>query len=63
MALPNQKRSVSRQKRRKYQFRLSKQSLQRCAHCKKMIMSHKVCAHCGYYNGKEIIKIKEKGRK
>jgi len=56
MALPTQKRSKSRQKRRQYQYRLKKIYLSICPKCKKPKQSHQTCPFCGTYMGKEIIK-------
>ena len=56
MALPTQKRSKSRQKRRQYQYRLKKIYLSVCPKCKKPKQSHKICPFCGTYMDKEIIK-------
>ncbi|MBQ2720134.1 MAG: 50S ribosomal protein L32, partial [Clostridia bacterium] len=27
--------------------------------CGEYHLSHRVCGHCGYYNGKEVIKMEE----
>ncbi len=63
MALPTQKRSKSRQKRRQYQYRLKKMHLSVCPKCQKPKPSHQVCPFCGTYMGKEIIKLKAEKRK
>ena len=56
MALPTQKRSKSRQKRKQYQYRLKKIFLSICAKCQKLKPSHQACPFCGTYAGREIIK-------
>ncbi len=58
MALPTQKRSKSRQKRKQYQYRLKKIYLSVCPKCKKPKLSHQICPFCGTYMDKEIIKPK-----
>ncbi|MCD6442224.1 50S ribosomal protein L32 [bacterium] len=64
MALPTQKRSKSRQKRKQYQYRLKKIYLSICPKCQKPKLSHQVCLFCGTYMGKEIAQIKiDKKRK
>ncbi|NLJ39341.1 MAG: 50S ribosomal protein L32, partial [Candidatus Atribacteria bacterium] len=30
-----------------------------CSHCHALRLSHRVCPACGYYDGKQVIKIKE----
>jgi large subunit ribosomal protein L32 len=56
MALPTQKRSKSRKKRRQYQFRLSKIQISSCPKCKKPVLPHRICPFCGYYASKEKVK-------
>jgi large subunit ribosomal protein L32 len=29
-----------------------------CSHCHELKLPHRVCPHCGYYNGKQILVIK-----
>lgn len=31
-----------------------------CAHCHALILPHRVCPACGYYGGKEVLKVEEK---
>jgi len=63
MALPTQKRSKSRQKRKQYQYRLKKIFLSICAKCQKLKPSHQACPFCGTYAGREIIKSDAEKRK
>ena len=32
----------------------------KCSHCGAMIQPHTVCQECGYYNGKQVLKVKTK---
>ena len=32
----------------------------KCPRCGKMKLSHRVCKHCGYYDGQQVITIEEK---
>jgi large subunit ribosomal protein L32 len=53
------KRKISkarRDKRRASVWKLTIPSYVKCSHCGQLIMPHKVCMHCGYYKGQEIIK-------
>jgi len=59
MALPTQKRSRSRQKRREYQHRLKKINLTTCPQCKKQTLPHRACIHCGNYKGKTVINLEK----
>ncbi|HMY80823.1 MAG TPA: 50S ribosomal protein L32 [Candidatus Absconditabacterales bacterium] len=33
-----------------------------CSNCKAPVYSHRVCASCGYYNGKQVLTIKVKSK-
>ena len=33
-----------------------------CTHCHELVMQHRVCPNCGYYNGKEAIAQKTKAK-
>jgi large subunit ribosomal protein L32 len=38
-------------------------SLSACPQCKKPRLPHRVCPHCGYYNGKPVVITEEKVEK
>jgi large subunit ribosomal protein L32 len=43
--------------------RLSEQYMQtKCTNCAKYKLAHRVCPHCGFYKGKQIITIKTGGK-
>lgn len=66
MALPKRKHSKARRdKRRSANSRVFAASLSICPHCRKARLPHRVCPHCGYYNGKPVIilEVKEKKKK
>lgn len=57
MAVPKRKTSKARRdKRRSSVWKLSAPSLVKCSHCGDYTVPHKVCANCGFYDGKEVIK-------
>lgn len=39
--------------------RLRAPAITECPHCHEPKLPHRACPHCGYYNGMEIIEIKE----
>ncbi|HRX63786.1 MAG TPA: 50S ribosomal protein L32 [Candidatus Absconditabacterales bacterium] len=39
-----------------------KYSTSKCNNCGKTKLSHRVCPHCGYYKGKQVITIKSKSK-
>ena len=64
MALPKRKHSKSRRdKRRSMNSKLYAANLSVCSQCKKPIMPHRVCMHCGYYKGKPVVIIETKADK
>jgi large subunit ribosomal protein L32 len=58
MALPTQKRTKSSKRIRTSTFALKKQKLINCSQCKKAVIPHHACLNCGYYNNREVLKIK-----
>lgn len=37
-------------------MKLPKSSLSGCPQCKRPKLPHRVCIHCGFYKGREIVK-------
>jgi large subunit ribosomal protein L32 len=58
MGLPAKKRTKSSKRRRASHFALKHRALTVCSHCRKAILPHRVCPHCGYYRGRQVIKLK-----
>jgi len=64
MPLPKRRRSKSRQARKRIKCRLTAPNLIPCPECGRKKLPHRVCEHCGFYKGKEVIHIeKEKKEK
>ena len=60
--MPNPKRRHSksrRNKRRSHDF-LTVRSTSNCPDCHEARLPHRVCPHCGYYRGREVIETGEK---
>jgi large subunit ribosomal protein L32 len=60
MGLPSQKRTKSSKKRRASHFALGLKSANKCSKCQAPILTHHVCKNCGFYKGREVLKIKSK---
>jgi large subunit ribosomal protein L32 len=60
MGLPGHRRTSGDKRRRAAHFALKPTSFTVCSYCKKHIISHHVCANCGYYRGRQVIKLKTK---
>ncbi len=58
MAVPARKTSKARKnKRRSSVWKLSTPNLVECPNCHNLMKSHRVCASCGFYKGKEVIDV------
>jgi len=58
MGLPSKKRTKSSKRRRAAHFALKTINLNQCPKCQKPIRPHRACRFCGFYKGREVIKIK-----
>ena len=58
MAVPKRKGSKARRdKRRSSVWKLDAPALSKCTQCGELKMPHRVCPVCGYYKGKEVVKV------
>ena len=55
MALPKEKVSKARGRSRRANWKLNAPTLVECTQCHQLKLAHRVCKHCGYYDGKQII--------
>jgi large subunit ribosomal protein L32 len=60
MALPKRRKSHARVRTRQQQWRAEKITTTTCPHCSAVIVPHRVCTHCGYYNGRQILEIRNR---
>jgi len=63
MATPMHHTSKQKKNSRRSHDALKAKSLVVCPNCGKEIQPHKVCPHCGYYDGKKVKEIKVKEEK
>ncbi len=56
---PKRKISSGRRDRRRSHDALTPNTLVQCSNCNEMRLMHKVCPSCGYYKGREVIKIQK----
>ena len=61
MPLPKRRHSRERGRKRRTGWKLTAPTVLECAHCHEPKLPHRVCPHCGYYAGKEVVFI-EKSR-
>lgn len=63
MAVQKSKTSKQRTNTRYSQWKLETPNLVECPQCHELKAQHKVCAKCGYYDGKQIIDVDKKAKK
>ncbi|MFH1773291.1 MAG: 50S ribosomal protein L32 [Patescibacteria group bacterium] len=63
MSVPAKRRSSSEARRGRSHQSLKQVNLTKCKKCDKAVMPHQVCGFCGFYKGREVIKIKSKIKK
>ena len=59
MAVPKRRWSKQRIGKRRSQWKMEAPNIVRCSKCNEFKLPHKVCKECGYYKGKEILKVDE----
>ena len=59
MALPKGKISRARGRSRRANWKLTLPGIVECPQCHQKKLAHRVCKHCGYYNGKQVIDMTE----
>lgn len=57
MGVPKRRVSHSRQGDRRSHQALTPPHLVECSHCHQMKRSHHVCPNCGWYGGREAVRI------
>ncbi len=61
MAVPKSKVSKQRSNKRfASNYKASVPTLVECPQCHEMKQSHRVCAKCGYYDGKQVVEVAKK---
>lgn len=60
MGLPAKRRTKQSKRERASHFALKTFRLTTCSHCKRKIRPHTACPHCGYYNGRQVLKVSSK---
>lgn len=60
---PKRKHSKGRRDRRRSQDMLKTANLVQCNNCGEMRLPHTVCPKCGFYQGREVLKIEKEAKK
>ena len=59
MAVPFRRTSITKKRMRRTHLKKVAAGLVECPNCKAAIRPHRACANCGFYKGKEVIKVSE----
>ncbi|OQY28987.1 MAG: 50S ribosomal protein L32 [Candidatus Cloacimonetes bacterium 4572_55] len=60
MANPKHKISKSRRNKRRTHWKVKLPGMSTCKNCNQIKLPHRVCKNCGYYNGRQVIEIRER---
>jgi large subunit ribosomal protein L32 len=60
MPLPKRRHSKTRGRKRRTHWKLGQMNLVPCPQCKHPKLTHRICAVCGYYDGRQVIEVKTK---
>lgn len=59
MAVPKRRMSRSRQGSRRSHHHLKPLPISYCSRCEQPVLGHRVCGSCGFYRGREVVKMDE----
>ncbi len=60
MAVPKRRISKARRdKRRSSVWKMNAPELQKCPNCGEYKRTHRLCAACGFYNGRQVVKVED----
>ncbi len=57
MAVPKRKKSRSRTRSRRAQWKAAPLALTHCDNCNEVKVPHQVCANCGTYAGRQVLEV------
>ena len=59
MAVPARRTSKTKKRMRRTHLKKTAPNIVKCPNCGEPIMPHRACTSCGFYKGKEVIKVNE----
>ncbi len=59
MANPKKRTSSRKRNTRRSHIHLKSATLIPCSNCQEMKLRHRVCPHCGYYKGVQVVETEE----
>ncbi len=58
--LPKRKVSKGRRDRRRAHDAVGTPNLSVCSNCSQPVLPHRACPHCGYFRGRQVVKVDDK---
>lgn len=55
MAVPKKRTSKMKRDQRRAHWKITPPNVTRCPSCANPILSHRVCANCGTYKGRQVV--------
>ncbi|MFA6493218.1 MAG: 50S ribosomal protein L32 [Patescibacteria group bacterium] len=62
MAEPKKRLTSTRSGNRRSHLKLKKINLSKCPKCQAPTLPHQVCKNCGFWQGKDVLKLAEKAK-
>lgn len=59
MAVPKRKTSKARRDKRRANWKITAPAIVECPNCHEAKLAHRVCKSCGFYKGREVIKVSD----
>ena len=59
MAVPKRRTSKQRKRKRRTHYKADATANQACPRCGDPRRPHRVCANCGYYGDREVVRVEE----
>jgi large subunit ribosomal protein L32 len=59
MPNPKHRHSKARRDKRRAHDHLEQPAISTCPHCFQAKLPHRVCSHCGYYEGRQVLTVEE----
>lgn len=57
MPLPKRRHSKTRGRKRRTHYKMVAPTRSLCPQCREIKLPHRVCPHCGFYKGREVISV------
>ncbi len=57
MAVPKRKTSKQKGRSRRAHLKMAAPAISECPQCHEQKLEHRVCPNCGYYAGREVLKL------